>query len=82
MITSRPPTLGRAELMELALELRRELARLERARGDASSEHHELLLALQRIDAGTYGTCQRCGEAIPLARLQVMPATQRCLGCR
>ncbi len=77
-------TLGRTELTELAMELRREVARVERAltTGDASSEHHALLLALQRMEDGTYGGCMRCGQPIPLARLQVMPATQHCLGCR
>jgi RNA polymerase-binding transcription factor DksA len=77
------PALDRATLTALAMELRRECARLERAlaSGDAWSEHHELLRALQRMDEGTYGTCVRCGRPIPLGRLQVMPATQHCLGC-
>lgn len=77
------PALDRATLTELAMELRRECARLERALddGDAWSEHHELLRALQRMAEGTYGTCARCGRPIPLGRLQVMPATQHCVAC-
>lgn len=37
--------------------------------------------ALDRLDAGTYGTCERCGEAIGLPRLQVVPHAARCLSC-
>lgn len=77
------PALSHAELADLALELRRECARVERslATGDTSSEHHELLMALARIEDGTYGSCLRCGGAIPVGRLLVMPATQHCVDC-
>jgi DnaK suppressor protein len=30
--------------------------------------------ALDRVESGTYGTCESCGEAIPVARLEVLPA--------
>jgi DnaK suppressor protein len=35
--------------------------------------------ALQRIDQGTYGTCEACGRQIDDARLQVVPATRFCV---
>ncbi len=35
--------------------------------------------ALARIEAGTYGLCEVCGDAISEARLEVMPATPRCI---
>lgn len=35
--------------------------------------------ALQRLEAGTYGTCEACGRAIPSARLQARPAARFCL---
>jgi DnaK suppressor protein len=35
--------------------------------------------ALSRLDAGTYGTCEVCGEPIGDARLEVMPATRFCI---
>jgi DnaK suppressor protein len=35
--------------------------------------------ALQRIDQGTYGTCEACGRKIDQARLQVLPATRFCV---
>lgn len=37
--------------------------------------------ALDRLDAGTYGDCERCGEDIGLPRLQVVPQASRCLKC-
>ncbi len=37
--------------------------------------------ALARIAAGTYGRCEACGGAIPLGRLQALPAAARCLPC-
>jgi RNA polymerase-binding protein DksA len=38
--------------------------------------------ALHRLDEGTYGDCQDCGEPIGLQRLQVQPAAQRCAACQ
>ncbi|HMS93898.1 MAG TPA: TraR/DksA family transcriptional regulator [Tabrizicola sp.] len=37
--------------------------------------------ALRRISDGTYGTCVRCGETIPEARLDVLPWTPLCTAC-
>jgi DnaK suppressor protein len=38
--------------------------------------------ALARLEAGDYGTCIDCGEAIPVARLQAQPFAVRCIGCQ
>lgn len=35
--------------------------------------------ALRRMDEGTYGTCDRCGNQIGEARLEAIPATSRCI---
>jgi DnaK suppressor protein len=35
--------------------------------------------ALQRVDEGTYGTCEACGRKVDEARLQVLPATRFCV---
>ncbi len=35
--------------------------------------------ALARLDAGTYGLCERCGEPINLERLQARPAATLCI---
>lgn len=37
--------------------------------------------ALGRIDAGSYGSCSRCGKSINPDRLDVLPETVYCLGC-
>ena len=37
--------------------------------------------ALERIHDGTFGRCEECGEAIPKARLEVLPYTRYCVGC-
>ena len=38
--------------------------------------------AIARLGAGIYGTCARCGDEIPLARLQVIPFAQYCVDCQ
>jgi len=38
--------------------------------------------ALHRLEGGTYGACTDCGERIPMARLHVQPAAQRCAPCQ
>ena len=38
--------------------------------------------ALDRIDAGTYGVCDSCGEAIGKARLQAFPRAVLCVPCK
>ncbi len=35
--------------------------------------------ALERMDSGTYGTCEVCGDTIGPDRLEVMPATSFCI---
>jgi DnaK suppressor protein len=38
--------------------------------------------ALHRIEEGTYGICEECGEDIPMARLKARPVTNYCLDCK
>lgn len=40
-----------------------------------------IVAALRRLDAGTYGTCEGCGEPIDASRLDLMPETTRCRSC-
>lgn len=38
--------------------------------------------ALTRIEEGTFGICQDCGEDIPIARLRARPVTDYCIDCK
>jgi DnaK suppressor protein len=38
--------------------------------------------ALARIEAGTYGVCESCGEPIGKARLQAFPRATLCVACK
>lgn len=38
--------------------------------------------ALQRIDTGTYGICEVCGEDISEKRLEARPVTTSCIKCK
>jgi DnaK suppressor protein len=38
--------------------------------------------ALARIDAGTYGVCERCHQAIPKPRLRALPYARLCVACK
>jgi len=46
------------------------------------NELAQVELALKRLDGGTYGNCLDCNEPIPLERLRVQPAAQRCAVCQ
>lgn len=37
--------------------------------------------ALERIDAGTYGICEKCQAPIAAARLEAVPLTRFCVNC-
>ena len=38
--------------------------------------------AIKRIQEGTYGECDDCGEDIELERLMALPFTRLCLDCK
>jgi DnaK suppressor protein len=54
------------------------LAKLE---GQERHELDEIDAAQARLEAGRYGACEDCHEAIPLARLRARPAARRCASC-
>lgn len=39
-------------------------------------------LALRKLDLGTYGICEQCGEPIDPERLEALPWATTCLRCR
>ena len=38
--------------------------------------------ALRRIENGTFGECERCGDDISEPRLKANPSTTLCIGCK
>ncbi len=38
--------------------------------------------ALRRLEAGTYGTCERCGGPIDVERLRALPFANLCIRCK
>jgi RNA polymerase-binding transcription factor DksA len=59
--------------------LERELAESGAARAEeavADVEH-----ALERIENGTYGSCEGCGVPIPFERLEAIPWARLCVAC-
>ena len=41
----------------------------------------EIEKALDRLAAGSYGLCERCGRRIPEERLQARPTARTCVTC-
>ncbi len=59
----------------------------EQAAGLALRRNQQRLLAeveraLQKMDEGTYGLCERCGAEIDFARLKAIPYAMYCLDCQ
>lgn len=51
---------------------------------EENSEHvlSEIEGALERIEAGTYGTCVNCGKPIAEERLAAIPWATHCIDCK
>ncbi len=60
-------TAERGEAEALAASLREALAEVEHA--------------LAKLDDGSYGVCENCGQPIQSARLEAMPAARLCIDC-
>lgn len=41
----------------------------------------EVNVALEKIDQGNYGLCEKCGKEIEAERLDAMPAARLCMDC-
>jgi len=61
----------------IAFERAQVAALLAQARAHLS----EATEALQRLEAGAYGQCERCGAAIAPERLQARPTARTCIRC-
>jgi RNA polymerase-binding transcription factor DksA len=42
----------------------------------------EIDRALEKIDLGTYGVCEKCGDKIPKERLKALPYAALCVKCK
>jgi DnaK suppressor protein len=42
----------------------------------------DVVSALQRIEDGSYGSCERCGEPIAEKRLEALPFARHCIACQ
>ncbi len=73
----RSPDPASAEAGSMAFEYEKELS-IERNAVDLLAQ---VDYALERMDAGGYGTCERCGADIPVTRLEVLPYTTLCVEC-
>jgi RNA polymerase-binding protein DksA len=62
----------------ISVERERDLALSATARAAVE----EIDAALERVKAGTYGICLRCGKNIPVARLEAVPHAALCIDCK
>ncbi len=46
---------------------------------DLTGRLDDIARASEKVDDGSYGTCEVCGEPIPDERLEAMPAARYCL---
>lgn len=60
------------------IDRERDLALSAQARAAVDEIDH----ALAKIDNGTYGTCENCGQPIPKARLKALPFARLCIACK
>jgi len=42
----------------------------------------EVRAAVHRLEADTYGVCERCGAQIPIERLEAVPTASLCIQCK
>ena len=75
--SDRSPDPGNAEASSMKLEYAKELS-IEQNTLDLLSKANR---ALERVEAGTYGTCEVCGKSIPVERLEVLPYSTFCVEC-
>lgn len=47
----------------------------------ASDELRRIDFAIARLDAGTFGSCEKCGGKIETARLEIVPHATQCGQC-
>ena len=69
------PDLGDRALTSVTLDLSYQLSTGER------EVVRRIDVALDRIAAGTYGTCLNCSKKVQIARLEAVPWARHCIDC-
>jgi RNA polymerase-binding transcription factor DksA len=65
--------------MDVDSTLEREIAETSAIR--ANDAVADIQHSLERLDAGTYGTCEQCGGPIRFERLEAIPHARLCVAC-
>jgi DnaK suppressor protein len=52
-----------------------------RVLGSENEALAQIEAAIERIEDGVYGLCERCGEKIPKSRLDAIPYAEQCVRC-
>src|SRR6202040_4361895 len=76
--TGMPPPADEMDVARSLAEVETHAALFERAQERLGA----IDAAIARLGAGNYGTCARCGDEIPLARLHAVPFAQYCVDCQ
>ncbi len=74
-------SIGAADLLDLAT-MDADRGWTLRIRDRESKLIRKIKVALRRIQDGSYGECEECGEDISMARLQARPVTSHCIRCK
>ena len=48
---------------------------------NADARLREINAALERIEDGTFGSCEECAQEIPIDRLRAVPYVRKCVKC-
>ncbi len=59
-----------------------EQERLLTVREELTNRRHRIELALRKMDKGTWGICENCGEPIAAERLDALPFVTLCITCQ
>ncbi len=74
-------SIGAADLLDLT-SMESDRSFNLRIRDRESKLIRKIKSALRRIEDGTYGECDECGEDISPARLRARPVTNYCIRCK
>ncbi len=74
----REPRSDRGADAATALDLERKLALEDNLRSQLTLVDH----ALRKLEEGSYGRCDACGQIIPEERLQALPYANLCIKCK